>query len=86
MAIKNFRVTDKNFQRNGISGRSFWAVRFSHEDELGFHPNMMAVIPTQANEKVRGVGVECFVLDLNDPFSAWRGDDFFRFVKEVIGE
>lgn len=85
MAIQNFRVTDTTFHRNGISGRSFWTVRFSYDEEGTFYPNMMAVMPSQPNEQFR-CGKECFVVDLNNPTNNWRGDYFFELVKDTIAK
>lgn len=79
--MKGFKVTDVTHHRNGIGGRPFWSVRFSFDNEGRFHPNMVAIIPS--DEAARG---ECFVLDLNDPTSNWRGDHFEKDVKHAVAE
>ena len=70
----NIKVTRTEFQRNGISGRSFYSVYFSFDTRS----NMMAVMP--ANPKM-DCGVECYVIDLDAPEESWRGDDFAPEIK-----
>jgi hypothetical protein len=84
--IKSFRVTDVQYHRNGICGRSFHSVRFSFESEGTFYPNMIATMPYNAivNADLRSDGVECFVVNMNDPSDCMRGDDFAKQVHEAI--
>lgn len=84
---QGFKVTDVNFQRNGVSGRGFYVVRFSFTNTPAydgkFYPNMMAVMPDEATTEN---GIECYVIDLNDPTSGWRGDYFSELVRAAIVE
>ena len=83
--LNDFRVTDVTSHRNGVSGRRFHSVRFSYFDvgSSKFMPNMLAVIPQDA---AMGEDTECFVIDLNDPTSNWRGDNYARHVKAAIDD
>lgn len=79
--MKNFKTTDITYHRNGCSGRGFYSVRFSYDDD-GFKPNMVAILPA---DLVDGTSFqECYVLDLNDPTSNWRGDQFAYDVRAAI--
>ena len=83
--IKDFRVTDCTYHRNGVGGRPFWVVRFSciftDFSPNRFMPNMLAIVPSLPH-----TDVECSVLDLNDPTQKWRGDHFAPLVKAAIEE
>lgn len=87
--IKDFQVTDITTHRNGIAGRGFYSVRFSFCE--GFtsekiacstvRTNMLAIMPHSANQDV---GVECFVIDMNEPTKCWRGDNFAPLIWDAI--
>lgn len=82
--MKNFKVTDITSHRNGVGGRSFYSVRFSYNNEGQFMPNMVAVMPEDVIDHKSRNNEECFVLDLNNPTSNWRGDDFASDVRTAI--
>lgn len=68
--------------RNGISGRSFFAIQFSYDDGEGtVRPRMLAVVP---NDDIKVGAVECYVIDLNDPAMCWRGDQMHDLIKGEI--
>ena len=78
-----FKVTDITYHRNGICGRPFYSVRFAYNSGDGIEPNMLAIMPENANLKDN---TECFVIDMNHPTEKWRGDDFARDVRAAVKE
>lgn len=78
-------VTLINEQRNGISGRPFTAVFFTDND---IKERMMAVIPDGADGMGMGhrAGVECFVVSLDRPEEAWRGDYYMSALQEHLAK
>lgn len=78
--MKQFTVTDVTYHRNGCTGRGFYSVRFSFKEDV-FQPNMVAIMPDVINNKSCQ---ECFVMNLNDPTSNWRGDQFAYDVRAAI--
>lgn len=81
--MKNFKVTDVTYHRNGVCGKGFYSVRFSYQDDT-FMPNMVAVMPSEAVDAKNCE--ECFILNLNDPTSNWRGDQFASDVRAAVKE
>jgi len=84
MSIKDFKVTDVTYHRNGICGRQFYSVRFSFDNDERIMDNMLAVVPHAACKS--GDGAECFVIDMNNPTSYWRGDDFNDQICAAVAE
>lgn len=82
--IKQFKVTDVKWHRNGVAGRSFYSVRFSYTEDDRFMPNMLAIVPGDA--KVEGADTECFVLDMNSLTECFRGDNFVKLVWDAINK
>jgi len=78
--IQGFQVQRVIFHRNGISGQPFHSVYFTFDFE-GSWPQMVAIVPNDSNGNA---GIECFVINLNDPTSCWRGDNFARLVWGAI--
>lgn len=81
-SLKNFKVTDVIFHRNGVGGRSFYNVRFSFTQDEHFMPNMLAITPCDA--KLGNEDVECFVINVSDPTSCWRGAHFVDDVNAAV--
>lgn len=74
--------------RNGIGGRSFWAVYFS-VNLTDYNPhkymaNMLAIVPYDDNGFP--VQTETYILDLHDADECWRGENFFELVSEAISK
>jgi hypothetical protein len=73
--MKNFKVTDITFNRNG-NGEPFHIVRFSCVcDDNQLFTNMLAVMPLTDDPDDADVG-ECFVVDMDNPIKLWSNDDF----------
>lgn len=80
-------IESVNYSRNGISGAGFLQVRFCLNDfEYGDTP-LLAVIPAHTRDRDEvpsrdGYGpsgaVECYVVNLSDPFDNLRGDVMYR--------
>lgn len=82
--IRDFKVTDVTYHRNGICGRPFHSVRFSYTEDGRFMPNMLATVPAEATDHPGGR--ECFVIDLANPTACWRGDAFAELVHSAVKE
>jgi hypothetical protein len=82
--MKDFKVTNVTYHRNGICGRQFHSVRFSYDNEGTPMDNMLAVFPV--NARVAEGSVECYVIDLNNPTRNWRGDNFVHPVAAAVAD
>jgi hypothetical protein len=81
MTMNKFAVTDVTYHRNGCCGRGFYSVRFSFKEDT-FQPNMVAIMPADVIDDKDFAN--CFVMNLNDPTSNWRGDQFAADVRAAI--
>lgn len=81
-------VVSVNYQRNGIAGEGFFAVRFDWKDERGAIRQMIAtVFPEYNDDGVTIVGSEYYgVVDINEPTACWRGDNFIGSLLDAIIE
>jgi len=71
--MKNFKIADITYHRNGVGGQSFNSVRFSFSNDSKFYPNMLAIVPATEKPKCS----ECYVVNIDSPTENWRGENFF---------
>lgn len=71
-----------NYQRNGICGNPFYTATFNKLND-GLKGNFVATFETDENDK-KVDGNSCRVIDIDKPFSAWRGDRIASEIQDVL--
>lgn len=78
-------IKSVNYQRNGVAGEGFFAVRFDWKDELGKNRRMIATVFVDEDENGDYLGSEYYgVVDIDEPLECWRGDNFVAVLFPAI--
>lgn len=71
-------VTDIQRHRNGVSGESFYCIRFDQEDTYSSMRRPMLAVLFEAPK-------HCAVMQLEDPDEHYRGDSYEETLREAVG-
>jgi hypothetical protein len=73
-------VTSIHGHRNGVGGKSFYAIHFtlSGEDEPYYNGDCIAIVTDDADE--------CYVVKPSDPETKYRGDNFEPLMRAYIAK
>ena len=72
------------YQRNGVSGTPFYTLQFDWEDSTGESGKdfLMTFETDETDEEIKIDS--CRVINLEDPFTSWRGDRFGSAVESKL--